>query len=278
MLTDSQNSPAQRLIVTMLADYQDIAPEVPSALLVDLLADLNVSSDASRTALSRLVKQGLIERSRSGRSTLYRLSDRGRRDVAETYELVFRFGTDRPWDGHWTVVAYSVTEGNDRQVRHLLRSRLKLAGFAPIYDGMWVAPRASLESARAAIGDLDVADATLFRGALELSPAATQRLTQAWETDDVEADYHAFIGRFEPLRERLAGGLVSPAEALVARADLVNAWRLFPRRDPELPESVIGRRLPRTRAQRLFHECLRGLRQTAELRFRTILDLYADLL
>ena len=39
------------------------------ALIVDLLADLGVSSDASRTALSRLVKQGLIERSRSGRAT-----------------------------------------------------------------------------------------------------------------------------------------------------------------------------------------------------------------
>lgn len=277
MLNDSQNSPAQRLIVTLLADYQNVAHAVPSALIVDLLADLGVSSDAARTALSRLVKQGLIERSRAGRSTSYHLSESGRRDVDETHDLILSFGRDRDWDGNWTVVAYSVTEGNDRQVRHQLRARLRTSGFAPVYDGMWVAPHAAIESARIATKAVGVADVTFFRGKIELSEAAIQRMLQSWEIDEVEASYGTFIGHFSPLRERLAQGLVSPAEALVARADLMSAWRLFPRRDPELPDEILGRAWPRTQARRLFLDCLDGLTSAAELRFRMIFNTYSDL-
>jgi phenylacetic acid degradation operon negative regulatory protein len=276
MLTDSQNSPAQRLIVTLLADYQNVASAVPSALIVDLLADLGVSSDAARTALSRLVKQGLIDRSRAGRSTSYRLSASGRRDVDETYDLILSFGSDREWDGEWTVVAYSVTENNDRQMRHQLRARLRADGFAAVYDGLWVAPHATIESARSATREVGVADVTFFRGRVELSDAAIQRLLQSWEIDEVEAGYTSFISHFMPLRERLAQGLVSPAEALVARADLMSAWRLFPRRDPELPEEILGRVWPRAQARRLFLGCLDGLTSAAELRFRTIFNSYAE--
>jgi phenylacetic acid degradation operon negative regulatory protein len=277
MLTDSQNPPAQRLIITLLADYQNIAPEIPSALIVDLLADLGVSSDASRTALSRLVKQGLIDRSRAGRATSYRLSESGGRDVDETYDLVLAFGEDRTWDGAWTVVTYSVTEGNDRQIRHQLRARLRLFGFAPVYDGSWIAAHASIESAKQATEDVGVSDASYFRGPVELSAAAVQRLVEAWDIDELARDYEAFIDRFTPLRSRLHGGLVSPAEALVARADLMSAWRLFPRRDPELPESVLGRAWPRDAARRLFRECLDGLTAAAELRFTSLLANYSDL-
>jgi len=277
MLTDSQNSPAQRLIVTLLADYQNVAREVPSALVVDVLADLGVSSDAARTALSRLVKQGLIDRSRSGRSTSYRLSKSGRRDVDESHDLILSFGRDRVWDGEWTVVVYSVTENNDRQMRHQLRTRLRASGFAPVYDGMWVAPHATIEAARSATKEVGVADVTFYRGAVDLSEAATQRLLQSWEIDELEADYDAFIKRFSPLRDRVAQGMVSPAEALVARADLMSAWRLFPRRDPELPDVVLGRKWPRALAGQLFIDCLTGLTGAAELRFRMILNTYADL-
>jgi phenylacetic acid degradation operon negative regulatory protein len=277
MLTDSQNPPAQRLIVTLLADYQNVAPAVPSALIVDVLADLGVTSDAARTALSRLVKQGLIERTRSGRSTSYQLSETGRRDVDETQDLILSFGREREWDGRWTVVAYSVTENNDRQMRHQLRGRLRAFGFAPIYDGMWVAAHAGIEAARLATDEIGVTDATYFRGAIELSDAAINRLVQFWEIDELYLDYAAFIRNFSPLRERLAQGLVSPAEAIVARADLVSAWRLFPRRDPELPGAILGRGGSRAEARQLFLDCSENLRSAAELRFRMILDTYADI-
>lgn len=277
MLTDSQNPPAQRLIVTLLADYHNVADAVPSALIVDLLADLGVTSDAARTALSRLVKQGFIERSRAGRSTSYQLSDSGRSDVEETQEFILSFGRERVWDGNWTVVAYSVAENNDRQMRHQLRARLRGFGFAPVYDGLWVAPRAEVELARIATQDIGVADVTFFRGAVELSDAAIQRLIQSWEIDELENDYANFITNFAPLRQRLAQGLVSPAEAIVARVDLMSAWRLFPRRDPELPNEILGRVGSRAQARQIFLDCLDGLRSAAELRFRMIIDNYADL-
>jgi len=277
MLTDSHNPPAQRLIVTLLADYQNVAPAVPSALIVDVLADLGVTSDAARTALSRLVKQGLIERTRAGRSTSYQLSESGRIDVDETQDLILSFGRDRVWDGCWTVVAYSVTENNDRQMRHQLRGRLRAFGFAPVYDGMWLAPYAGIDAARLATQEIGVTDATYFRGTVELSDAAIQRLIQSWDIDELELDYDTFIRNFAPLRERLAQGLVSPAEAIVARADLMSAWRLFPRRDPELPSEILGRVGSRAQASQLFIDCSENLRSAAELRFRMILDSYADL-
>ena len=277
MLRDAPGSPAQRLLVTFLADYQiRLGRAVPSALLVDLLAEFDVTSDATRTALSRLVKGGLLERRKIGRSTEYALSELGVTMVGESVQRILSFGEARIWDGAWTLIAFSVSENEERHLRHQLRTRLRAMGFAPIYDGLWCAAHATIEEARAAVEAAGVSDAMLFRGLLSTTDGSVERFREAWGLDELGAGYQDFLARFAPLRARLRADAVAPAEALVARTRIMDEWRVFPRNDPDLPPEILGKDWPREAARSLFLECYESLAGTAELRLRALMDRYAS--
>ena len=138
----SATSP-QHLLVTLLGDYWQGRPEhLPSAALVRLVGEFGVSGANARAALSRLARRGVLDVTRSGRSTLYGLTPAARETVAGSEQRITGFGGQvRPWDGKWTVAAFSLPEER-RDTRHLLRSRLRWLGLAPLFDGLWVSPHA----------------------------------------------------------------------------------------------------------------------------------------
>ena len=79
-------STAQNLAVTLVADYTlRTRAWLPSASIVALLDEAGIGSGAARTAISRLSRRGVLESSRDGRYSSYRLTaaaveqpDRGR--------------------------------------------------------------------------------------------------------------------------------------------------------------------------------------------------------
>ena len=80
-------STAQNLAVTLVADYTlRTHAWLPSASIVALLDEAGIGGGAARTAISRLFRRGVLESSRDGRYSSYRLThgrrrqpDRGRR-------------------------------------------------------------------------------------------------------------------------------------------------------------------------------------------------------
>ncbi len=126
-----------RLLLTLLGDYWWRRTEsLPSAALVALLAEFGVSDSAARAALSRLTRNQLLVTSKSGRRTVVRLSARAAEILDEGGRHIFSFGrTVEPWDGMWSLVAFSIPEHN-RAARDALRKQLRWLGFAPLYDGL----------------------------------------------------------------------------------------------------------------------------------------------
>ena len=103
-----------RLLLTLLGDYwwQRTEP-LPSAAIVALLAEFGVSDSAARAALSRLTRNGLLVTSKAGRRTFSRLSSRAAAILDDGARRIFSFGADRrPWDGMWSLVAFSIPEDN----------------------------------------------------------------------------------------------------------------------------------------------------------------------
>jgi phenylacetic acid degradation operon negative regulatory protein len=238
------------------------------------MAELDISSDAVRTALSRLSRNGLVERSKAGRATAYTLSPHGRELVAESIEQIMSFGEPRSWDGMWTLVAFSVREG-DEHLRHQLRSRIRARGFTPVYDGLWCAAGPSMSDARSAIDDAGVDDAVVFRGEVEPAFLSSERFREALKLDDLESRYEAFTETFQPLLDRVRAGQVAPAEALIARTRIMDAWRVFPKLDAELPEDFFNRGRPRSRAREVFLGCYRSLEPTAQVRLAQLVNEFA---
>jgi len=132
-----------RLLLTLLGDYWWQRTEsLPSAAIVGLLAEFGVSDSAARAALSRLTRNGLLVTLRNGRRTYVQLSSRAADVLDDGARRIFSFGgRPSPWDGMWSLVAFSIPEEH-RSARDELRKALRWLGFAPLYDGLWVSPRA----------------------------------------------------------------------------------------------------------------------------------------
>jgi phenylacetic acid degradation operon negative regulatory protein len=265
-------SPPQHLLVTLLADYcLRRAARLPSAALVTLAGDFGVTAMSARAALSRLARRGVVDLARQGRRTFYALGP----DAAEVLlrgsrRLVAFAGDAESWDGHWTVVAFSMPEDR-RDARHLLRSRLRWQGFAPLYDGTWVSPQADPAEAVETVEALDVPAVTVLR-AVEVVPAGPgfRPPLHAWDLDEIARAYQGFLDHWTPVVDRLRRADVTSGEALVVRTRIMDTYRRFPGLDPQLPVRLMPPGWPRDRALALFTEAYDWLGPLAEARVRQL--------
>jgi phenylacetic acid degradation operon negative regulatory protein len=283
-----------RLLLTLLGDYWWQRTEsLPSASIVGLLAEFGVSDSAARAALSRLTRNGLLVTSRSGRRTFVRLSQRAADVLDDGGRRIFSFGeAPAPWDGMWSLVAFSIPEDR-RSERDELRKALRWLGFAPLYDGLWVCPRDHADSVMARLKDLGIGTATAFRAtalpAVTTDSAGPGDLTgtvagnlvsadipaRAWDLAGLRDRYQEFIEFAGLLRDQTVAGEISTADALVARTRVMNEWRAFPAMDPDLPDELLPPAWPRAAARHLFITCYDLLGPLAARRVRQIISRYS---
>ncbi|HMH92679.1 MAG TPA: PaaX family transcriptional regulator C-terminal domain-containing protein [Streptosporangiaceae bacterium] len=270
----------QHLIITLFGDYWwGNTEHLPSAGLVALVSEFDISATSARAALSRLGRRGLLTSSKAGRRTFYGPTPRTEVVMREGADRIFSFGVDdaSPWDGTWLVVAFSVPE-EQRDVRHALRMRLRWLGFAALYDGVWVSPRADAGATEQAIRDCGVQQASIFRATSMYSAAGSglgRHPLSAWNLDELRRSYDDFIKRFEPVYERVVSGEIRAWEALVERTAIMDTWRVFPALDPDLPAEVLPDGWPRQRAHEIFAQVYDSLGPLAEARFRQIISKYS---
>ena len=292
-----------RLLLTLLGDYWWQRTEsLPSAAIVGLLAEFGVSDSAARAALSRLTRNGLLVTSRSGRRTFVRLSRRAADVLDDGGRRIFSFGaTPAPWDGMWSLVAFSIPEEH-RSARDELRKELRWLGFAPLYDGLWVSPRDHAGDVMARLKDLGISTATAFRatalpavGAVTPAPgpaagragrgrrrrgAGSAVVTadipaRAWDLSGLRDRYQEFTEFAGLLRDQTVAGEITTADALVARTRVMNEWRAFPAMDPDLPDELLPPAWPRAAARDLFITCYDLLGPLAARRVRQIIARYS---
>jgi phenylacetic acid degradation operon negative regulatory protein len=268
----------QHLIVTLLGDYWFGRTEpLPSASLVTLMSEFDISPSSARTALSRLARRGLLTVSKVGRSTFYSPTPYAERVLKEGQERLFSFGDDSPdsWDGSWLVVVFSVPE-EQRDIRHMLRTRLRWLGFGPLYDGVWVSPHQVAGAVAAVLAECGVEQATVLRTVpAEFAGVPMRDPLSAWNLDELRVAYEQFIERFEPLLERVRTGRVSVSEALTERTAIMDTWRTFPDLDPGLPGLMLPADWPRKRAREIFARAYDTLGPLAEFRFRQVISEHA---
>jgi phenylacetic acid degradation operon negative regulatory protein len=293
-----------RLLLTLLGDYWWQRTEsLPSAAIVGLLAEFGVSDSAARAALSRLTRNGLLVTSRSGRRTFVRLSRRAADVLDDGGRRIFSFGaTPAPWDGMWSLVAFSIPEEH-RSARDELRKELRWLGFAPLYDGLWVCPRDHAGDVMARLKDLGISTATAFRATALPAVGAVNAISavgpggpvapvgadagsgstvvtadipaRAWDLSGLRDRYQEFTEFAGLLRDQTVAGEITTADALVARTRVMNEWRAFPAMDPDLPYELLPPAWPRAAARDLFITCYDLLGPLAARRVRQIIARYS---
>lgn len=259
----------QHLMAGLLGDFWlDRDEHLPSATLVDLVREFDVTTASARAALSRLLRRGTLVARKSGRHTYYRLSDGARARLRETRAALGSSTAPTPgdWDGTWLVVAFSVSEDR-REVRHALRTALRRGGFGPLYDGVWASPTADAADLATLLDDLQVDQATVLRSSVLHPGAGPGHPAAAWNLDALGAALHRFTATYEPLAAALAAGTVDPRTALRRRTELIDDWRDLVDDEPLLPAALLPAGWPRPAATDLFVRTLEGLAPLAEQRF-----------
>jgi phenylacetic acid degradation operon negative regulatory protein len=233
-------------LFTVLGEFVLPAGETAwTSAFIDIFGRLGVEEKAARQALMRTAADGWLVSVRVGRRTMWRLTPAAERLLVDGTERIFGFGgpAGQDWDGRWLLVLARAPE-TERSTRHLLRTRLSWAGLGSPAPGVWVSPHAArLDEVRGALKSAGVAGAQVFVGSHGGHGDLRELVRQAWDLEDIEARYAAFIERFSARTRR---------DELTATVELVHAWRRFPWIDPSLPASLLPRPWSGVAAARLF--------------------------
>jgi phenylacetic acid degradation operon negative regulatory protein len=237
-----------------------------SGSFVEVLARVDIGEHAARSTLARMTRRGLLMRHRRGKRVYFGLSPRAVAVLADGAERLWRQGAvNRGWDGHWTLLGFSLPETR-RADRHLLRSRLLWAGFGMLQNGLWIAP--STVDVERVLGELDVVDhIRVFRGRA-LAPTDTAEMVRGiWDLESLAARYRQFLDRWDTPHP-----LPDAADDLTRQLLLLTEWLLLVRNDPHLPLEHLPADWPAVRAE---HVAIR-LRERFEAPARKIVEAIVD--
>ncbi|GAB2595772.1 hypothetical protein GCM10027168_30530 [Streptomyces capparidis] len=273
-----ERSSPQGLAVTLIADYTfPVRAWLPSAAIVALLGEFGVTGGAARTTISRLARRGVLEGSRQGRYSSYRLTREAATDLWSGGSSIAAFTTQPDtWDGVWTLIAFSVPERESAR-RRALRSALRWRGCAPLYDAVWVSPHPLTPKGRAELADLALGAMSVFRARqVDLETEANRNPVQAWDLPGIAEQYEAFVRRWSSLLPRVNAGGVTGADAVRVRTEVMHAYRHFPVLDPLLPIGLLPPDWPRSRAREVCVAVYDGLAQPAQEHVRSVVARFAD--
>jgi phenylacetic acid degradation operon negative regulatory protein len=271
-------STAQSLAVTLVADYtMRTHASLPSASIVALLDEAGIGSGAARTAISRLSRRGVLESSRDGRYSSYRLTPAAVDTLSAGGAWIAGFATRTdPWDGFWTLVSFSFPQ-EERSQRRTLRGQLRWLGYAPLYDALWVSPDAPNPIVNDRLTTIASGTMTMFRARhVELAARTNRNPIDAWDIAAIARRYDIFIQRWKLLLPRIHSGKVSGAAAVQARTEIMDAYRHFPIIDPQLPIELMPVHWPRADAREVFVSVYDGLAEQAQEHVRAVVTQFND--
>jgi phenylacetic acid degradation operon negative regulatory protein len=216
--------------------------------IVEVMGALGVDAGAVRTAMSRLTRDGWVERTKRGRNAFYRLTPRALAETEAASALIYAAAPPR--SAGWRVLA--LAPETPRGARAALLAR----GAGALGPDVLVLPDHRADPAPS--GAVELASRAL-------TPDGQRRLAErAFDLAALDRAYAAFA-------EALAGdleawGAAPPRglDALARRVLLIHRFRRLVLRDPGLPLDALPEGWPGLEARRRAAEAWLTLRGEAE--------------
>jgi phenylacetic acid degradation operon negative regulatory protein len=229
--------------------------------LTELMGVFDVEPATVRVVMTRLRKDGWFDSEKSGREVTYVLNDKSWRLLDDGQARIFERHIDE-WDRTWTQALVSDLEV-DRDRRKRIETALTWHGFGNYAGSVWFSPHDQRKQVREMLSG----DDELHLQFLQCRSAGLtdDRLIaeRCWDLRELDADYQGFIEQFQPRLARYRRGL-SGREALVERMVLIQDYRKYPFRDPDLPEVLLHPGWRGRVAHEVFTEGHDLLREPAE--------------
>jgi DNA-binding transcriptional regulator PaaX len=258
----------ETLLLTLFGDHVlGRGTAVSTGGVLAVLARLGIGEHATRAALSRMSRRGLLRTSRRGRQAFLGLTGHGTAILRDGQRKLDGDVVEHHWDGRWTLLTFSVPETR-RADRHALRTRLGWFGFGPLRSGLWVSTSATDVSP--ALAELSLVEhAEVFRAEAFMWTDAARIAREAWDLPALAAGYDHF-------HERWTDGAFDDLDDLSRRVRLGAEWLLLIRSDPVLPLGLLPRDWPGLRAAALFHTLRQQWAHPADKLATELLESIAD--
>lgn len=214
--------------------------------LVRLLEPLGVDPASTRSAISRLKRDGLVEADERSGLAGYALTRAGDAFFADGDLRIFDHPSED--DSAWVLATFRVPEA-ERNLRYRIRATLLDLGFGQLGNGLLIAPVARLDEAARRLRRENLADRTrLWRAEHGPLGHLADVVTEAWDLDLIRERYAA-VERLA--RQPIPTGL-SDAAAFERHVAAIDAWRAARYADPGLPNRVMGPEWPAPFARDAF--------------------------
>ena len=227
------------LIVTVFGDA--ILPRggsVAASTLGEIMEAMGVEAGAMRTAISRLAKDGWVERRRDGRTSHYRLAGQRGREFRDAGEKIYAASGQQGAGGSWALV-FQGGEGDNAEC----------SGTIPLSRN-WLL--ADLDHCEAGFPE-----AMVYQGSFLQMPDWFQKLLAP--QDEADAMHH-LNAVFAPVMKKLEKGWQpEPLEALVLRCLLIHGWRRIALRLKGLPGELLPGDWPEAECRALVAQLYRNL-------------------
>ncbi len=228
------------LIVSIFGD--SIAPrggEVWLGSLINVLDPLGISERVVRTAVFRLVKDGILANRQIGRKSYYTLTEAGRMDFAQATRRIYT-APRRDWDGQWGIILTSAVPQPQRQQ---LRKDLQWLGFGSPSADLFIHPNPDQHQLQGHLNHLGCADVvTCFQAHAVAGCDRTsigQLVERSWDLHSLETGYRRHLSHFQPILEQLPLNRLSHTDAFYLRTFVIHEYRKTLLRDPGLPAELL---------------------------------------
>lgn len=229
--------------------------------LTELLGVFDVEPATVRVVMTRLRKEGWFDSEKSGREVSYRLNEKSWHLLDGGRRRIFDRKFD-DWDRMWTQALVD-SEGLDRNARKQVETALTWCGFGQYPGASWFCPH----DRRKELGEMLPAGAERYVHPLQSATSSVMEdrliAERCWDLSELGADYEAFIGRYQPRLAHFRRGL-DGSGALVERTRMIQDYRRYPFRDPDLPEVLLPTGWRGRAAHDVFVEAHRLLGEPAE--------------
>jgi phenylacetic acid degradation operon negative regulatory protein len=246
------------MILTVYGDYiRHYGNKIWIGSLIRLLTVFGYREQVVRVAVSRMMKQGLLQSERSGNKSHYQLTDKGMGQLAESVGRMTKLQNHK-WDGQWRVIMYNLPE-EKRQVRDELRKELQWKGFGNLSNGCWVSPNNLEDEVAYLISKFEIEEYVhLFLSEHIVPESPFSIVEKCWRLEGIAEKYEDFINvyskKFIIYQSMIQNGEISDEECFIERTHLLHDYRKLLLLDPFLPKELLPERWNGHHAALLFHQ------------------------
>ena len=225
--------------------------------IIHALAPLGINERLTRTAVFRLVQDGLLESRKQGRRSYYHLSQIGQNYYQRAAKRIY--ANHKPeWDGVWTLLFISLVPEDKRDALH---RGLSWLGYGRMAAGVYALPCNARPPLDELLAELDLENSIVRMQAQAENAKTLQKLVMArWKLRNLRQRYEAFTSQYQKARKILQNRNPPDAHSMfLLRVLLMHEYRRILLADPELPAAMLPADWEGYAAQTLTGEIYREL-------------------